>query len=72
MKLYKMSGGGMKVRRGVCLGCMKGGYSPLLLQVNHGAGMKLTSESPVDMSRAKNLLNGLSVGSGKRKKYVSI
>ena len=79
MKLYKMSGGMIMTRRGVCTAKMSGGYSPLLLQAHHGAGIKIEPAmgtgggGAVDMSRAKNLLNGLTIGgAAKKKRYISI
>lgn len=62
-------------RHRVCTGNMRGnGYSPLLLQVHHGAGMTIDggATNTPDMSRAKNLLAGLTIGATKKKKYVSI
>lgn len=63
------------LRHRVCHGNLRGsGYSPLLLQVNHGAGVTIDggATSTPDMSRAKNLLAGLTIGATKKKKYVSI
>lgn len=50
---------------------MKGGGSPLMLGIHHGAGA-VAVPKPVDMSRTKSLLGGLSLQDGKRKKFISI
>lgn len=73
MKLYYMNKGGspMVPKHGVCK-CMNGGYVPLMLQVHHGAGMAVPVPRPVEMTRAKSILGGLSIqDQGKKKKYIS-
>jgi len=69
MKLYLMNKSPIIPKHGVCK-CMNGGYVPLLLQQSHGAGMV---PKPVEMSRAKSILSGLTLqDGGKKKKFISI
>jgi len=73
MKLYHINTKRPVIhRQHVCQGgSMTGGYVPLLLGPKHGAGVSLKPETTLDMSKAKSLLAGLSVGKPK-KKFISI
>lgn len=74
MRLYMMNKRPIVPKHKTLCHCMPqttGGYVPLMLDVHHGAGA-IPVPRPVDISRAKNLLGGLTIAEGKKKKYVSI
>jgi hypothetical protein len=74
MRLYMMSKGNktMVPKHKTMCGCQsKGGYVPLMLGVHHGAGASIPVPKPVDMSRAKSILGGLTL-QDRKKKYISI
>lgn len=75
MKLYMMNKRPIVPKHKTLCHCMPqttGGYVPLMLDVHHGAGAAIPVPRPVDISRAKTLLGGLTIAEGKKKKYVSI
>ena len=72
MKLYFMGKKTLMPKQKTLCQCnMKGGYVPLLLNSNQGAGMTTTMPRPADMTRAKELLGGLSI-QPRKKKFISI